>query len=335
MTRTRRILLMTLAALALAFIAAEAWLRLQRAGQLREHADLEQTFRKAEAPGLVYERRPGADQTNAHGLRGPEWTCEKPDDVWRVLLVGDGIARGDGVPLQESLGMRLQEALNHERSPDSPRVEVLLVAETGYNTAQELALLEHEALACAPDVIVWVYALDDPAHILFHDRAQPMADHFHQPPSLALDGLRRLLFHARERIQASSGDAPWPRTLHAVYAEDIRANFQRLAALARQADVPVLLLVVPALETQKLARNPDYVLTPMDYEFLDLHTQVARYGLQQGLVVVEGLDAWMGKPLAELVQSPEEPWLPGTRGHELLALQLQKHMLRHGPYPGR
>lgn len=331
--KRRKFLLLFVVVLLVAFVVAEIALRLQQSAFRQEHAELEKTFRASQIPGLIYERIPDTEETNSQGFRGPDWQQQKQDNVWRIVMLGDGIARGDGVAFSESLGKRLEHFLNHERTPNAPRAEVLVLAESGYNTAQELSLLEHKALDLAPDLIVWVYALDDPALPLLH-KTTPQARYFHQPTSLALDQGRQLLLAARERIQAPDNSA-YPRMLHSMYLDQVRRHMAQLAALTAQADVPVLLLVIPVLETEKLTDDPQFVITPMDYGLLDVHTTVTRLGLQNGLGVVEGLDAYMGRTLTELMQSPEERWLPGPAGHELLALQLQKHMLRHGPYPQR
>lgn len=335
MSAKRRLLLVLipLVFIGLLAAAAEIYLRLQHDAFREANKQVEQTFRNAEIPGLIYERIPHTAETNNHGFRGEDYQLQKPKDVWRVVVVGDSVAQGHGVDMSESLGKRLEHFLNHQRRPDAPEAQVYVVAETGYNTAQELLLLEHKALAYDPDLILWVYCLNDPGHALFHNESNLYSRYFHEPASYAFHGLKRLLFKARERIQAMGEDQEYHRLLHSIYRSQVRGHIEKLAQVTRQADVPVLLLIVPVLETWKLEAAPEYVITPMDYSLLDVHTLVARWALQNGLGVVEGLDAYMGKRLADLILEDWDMWHPNAVGHEDLALQVQKHMLRHGPYP--
>lgn len=331
-------LLIPLLFLAIAFLGGEWYLRAQRDAFRQANKGVEQTFRAAALPGLIYERIPHTEETNNHGFRGEDYAHGKPEDIWRVVLVGDSIAQGHGIPMAATLGKRLEEVLNHKRLADAPLAQVYVVAETGYNTAQELLLLEHAALRYHPDLIVWAYCLNDPAHAVFHNEGNLYSQYFHDPPSLAWDWLRRLFFKARERIRGIGADQKereYHRFLHTTYKDQVRRHIARIASLCKQADVPVLFLIIPVLETKRLETDPEYVVSSRDYELLDVHTEVARLALQQGLDVVEGLDAYVGRPLADLTLSPDDIWHPSPAGHELLALQLQKHMLLHGPYPGR
>lgn len=318
----------------LAFVAAEIYLRSQHADFREAHKELEQTFQASEIPGLIYERKPGSTGANALGFRDSDCPCKKPADTWRVVVLGDSVAMGRGVALEESFGKRLEHFLNHQRTAGMPEVQVCLMAEEGYNTAQKLRVLEYKALQCEPDLIVWAYSLDDPAHVLFHEGSAPHARYFYDPLSRAALGVRRLLFQARERFQGAGEDADVFRRLHNVYRQQLERQMKHLGQLSQRADVPVLLLVLPVLETEKLADDPGYVVTPMDYRLLDVHTLVTRMALQNDIAVVEGLDAFMGRRVADLLLSKEDILHPNAAGHELWALQLQKHMLRHGPYPG-
>lgn len=337
MSAKRRLLLVLipLAFVALLFAAAEIYLRLQHAAFRDANKQVQKTFRKADIPGLIYERTPHTAETNNHGFRGEDYHFEKPENVWRIVVVGDSVAQGHGVEMSQTFGKRLEHFLNHQRSPEDPEVQVYVVAETGYNTAQQLLLLEHKALAYDPDLIIWAYCLNDPAHALFHNEGNLYSRYFFEPTSHALHGLKRLLFKARERIQSLGEDQEYHRFLHSIYRTQVRRHIEKLARITQQADVPVLLLVIPVLEIKKLADDPEYVITPMDYELLDVHTLVARWALQNDLGVVEGLDAFMGRRLADLILEDWDMWHPNPAGHEDLALQLQKHMLRHGPSPGQ
>jgi len=57
---------------------------------------------------------------NAHGLRGPRsYTAERPQDRYRVMVVGTGVTFGEGVKDGETFSARLEERLNED--PPIPR----------------------------------------------------------------------------------------------------------------------------------------------------------------------------------------------------------------------
>ena len=40
---------------------------------------------------------------------------------------------------------------------------------SGYSTSQELVILEDEAFQYNPDLVMWSYVLNDPAHPVYHN----------------------------------------------------------------------------------------------------------------------------------------------------------------------
>ncbi|MBM3976459.1 MAG: hypothetical protein FJ299_05660 [Planctomycetes bacterium] len=132
---------------------------------------------EAEAPGLekrlipnaqgevLYPGRDAAEdrrvlyRVNALGFRDREYAHEKPAGVRRVVLLGDSVTYGTGVDLKDSLPKQLERELREVCAGQT--VEVLNFGVYAYNTRQEVALLEHRALAFAPDVVLLVATVTD------------------------------------------------------------------------------------------------------------------------------------------------------------------------------
>lgn len=105
-------------------------------------------------PYLLFEMAPGDRLENGihvtigpMGLRGPEWSAEKPVGIRRVMAVGDSSVYGFGVEDDEVFTSRLGTALG-------PSVQVINAAVPGYSTYQTINLLEIRALALAPDLLL-------------------------------------------------------------------------------------------------------------------------------------------------------------------------------------
>ena len=90
-------------------------------------------------------------ETNDLGLRGRDWTRAKPESARRIVLVGDSYAFGFGVAFEKTLGEQLARILEDRTGT---RHEVLNFGINGYNSRQELALLEHLALGFEPDLVI-------------------------------------------------------------------------------------------------------------------------------------------------------------------------------------
>ncbi len=112
-------------------------------------------------------------QTNVEGLRASRsYPPTPPPGVHRLLVLGDSQAFGWGVPLEQSLGARLEmrlETLGH-----GP-VEVINAAVPGSNTYQQAALLERVGMDYQPDCVLVLFTGNDLAlpFFLLKDAAVP------------------------------------------------------------------------------------------------------------------------------------------------------------------
>src|SRR5262245_53796278 len=104
--------------------------------------------------------------TNSLGFRGSEWNQQKDPRTLRIALIGDSHAFGFGVPAEHALGellcRRLERRLGHP-------VELLNFGVNGYNSSQELAVLETKALRFAPDLVLLVPCNNDADPALWAD----------------------------------------------------------------------------------------------------------------------------------------------------------------------
>lgn len=134
-------------------------------------------------PRLVYELKKGIDtcyygartRTNQDGLRGPrEYARPKPEDTYRIMLLGDSQTFGQGVEFEETYGQVLETALR-ARVPDRP-IEVINTGVGGYNLYQEAAYLEHTGVSYEPDLILVLFIQNDlDLPFFLYDPDEPLA----------------------------------------------------------------------------------------------------------------------------------------------------------------
>jgi hypothetical protein len=134
---------------------------------------------------LLYRHRPDAHTTytqdefsvdvtiNTHGLRDVERAYDKPDNVFRVFVLGDSFMAALQVNQEDTLPAQLEAWLNADpRTAESGyRFEVLDGGVGGYNTLDEYLLLREEALRYAPDLVLYAFFVNDTVGLIGPERS--------------------------------------------------------------------------------------------------------------------------------------------------------------------
>lgn len=123
-------------------------------------------------PQRVYELRPGArlelDSGSRHalyainslGFRDEEFPEEKPEGVFRILMLGDSMTFGPAMNLGQTYPKVLEELLN-ESAEAGLRFQVINAGVSGYNTYQELATWCNVGVALDPDLVIVGFCVND------------------------------------------------------------------------------------------------------------------------------------------------------------------------------
>jgi hypothetical protein len=98
---------------------------------------------------------------NSAGLPDVEHSYRKPPGVFRILIVGDSFVESWQVKLGDSFPRLLEQLLNENRSPDSPRFEVIKVGYRGWATVQELLYWHCEGHRYSPDLVLLAFTAND------------------------------------------------------------------------------------------------------------------------------------------------------------------------------
>ncbi len=96
---------------------------------------------------------------NDLGWRGPPFSATPRPGTLRIACVGDSYTFGDGVSDDETWPWLLQQRLD----PRAERLEVLNLGVNGYETEQEVRLLETRVLSLQPDLVLLTFFLNDGA----------------------------------------------------------------------------------------------------------------------------------------------------------------------------
>ena len=297
---------------------------------LRYH-DRELCTTRATDPRLIYTYVPNTCGANAHGYLDVDHAYEKRPALYRLVIIGDSVAAG--LSRTESFGKLLEHRLNTSAPP--PRgssYEVIILARSGYSTAQELILLADEAFQYHPDVVLWSYVLNDPAHPVYHNANGELGRFWYVPQYHVVHALKHALFQVQEKLKRSQCAHEYHHFLHCAYRPQIAAHIQKIGAIATQRHLPIIFLIHPILEKGK---------TYADYSLLPVHTMLQTMATTAGLIVWDIYDVFREYDPQELrIVSPTQgydPWHPNLKGHTIIAeylyAKLTQGLLAQEPPP--
>lgn len=99
--------------------------------------------------------------TNQHGLRGGNFSIDKPLNQIRILGLGDSVTYGMRVPdYKDTYSYCLEAELNYD-SQLSQEVRVINAGVSGYSSYQGLRYLEKKGLTFNPDLIIVSFGYND------------------------------------------------------------------------------------------------------------------------------------------------------------------------------
>jgi lysophospholipase L1-like esterase len=220
-------------------------------------------FRLSRNPKLGYEPAPLVYQgnevafydykgpSNSLGFRDVEHAVAKPAGVYRIVVLGDSIAMGLHVDRTEDIFPRV---LERELNRHGLAAEVINLAVSGYNTQQEVEMLEEKGLRYRPDLVLLAYTLSSREHIdgdilktlleeEQHRKGGVSAARVDASPYLMSSAIYRLV---RFRVLAHRPPPPDPQqSLAMVSADTVAEYFGVLDRLADEHHFEVLVAVIP------------------------------------------------------------------------------------------
>lgn len=232
-----------------------------------------------------------------------------------ILFVGDSFTSGVGVPP----GHSFPELVAASFTADDPPVDVWVHSRPGLNFPDLAALYESYSLSWSPDVVVWVWVLNDvpsnereracgSASSGFDDLIRDTtATGFKSTGSIAVD-MATIALHRRQSdlcirdtyIERYAADSEPP------HLAEFEAQFRELVSWQTQRGGRFILAIFPLM----------YRL--QDYPFEDAHRAIAQMGHDAGAEVLDLYPAFNGLDETALWAHPTDHH-PNERGHTLAA----------------
>lgn len=89
---------------------------------------------------------------NSLGFRDYEYTAKKPDNTFRILMVGDSFTEGQGVKLDETFSKVLERSLKDKIG--NKKVEVINTGVLSYSPLLEYLFLKYRGVDLNPDLVI-------------------------------------------------------------------------------------------------------------------------------------------------------------------------------------
>ena len=198
----------------------------------------------------------------------------------------------------------------------------MILARSGYSTSQELVLFEEEAFQYHPDLIVWSYVLNDPAHPVYHNANGEVGRFWYKPTYHTRHFLEKKLFILKETIHKWHCAKEFHQFLHCAYRKQIEENLTKIGDIAKSNYVPVVFLIHPIFEKAK---------TYTEYSLHGVHTMLKSIAMASDLIVwdvYEVFQYYNPNDLNEVGDGKRhDPWHPNQQGHMIIASYLYNKLI--------
>jgi len=196
---------------------------------------------------IYYELRPDLDAlfrgkrlvSNSRGLPDEEYTLEKPDDVYRIAVVGSSWTMATGVELDQTYHSILEERLNEIYAPQ--KFEVINFALEFYGFGEIIASVRYKALEYDPDMIILSITTATPV-FLWEDQKAPFTPTDTVPPFW-----QSYLYSTMAELAGLNGYArskrPFVDREQGGYPRQIRRALKTISELTQEKDIEVVVII--------------------------------------------------------------------------------------------
>jgi len=260
-------------------------------------------------------------QLNNFGFRDRDYSVAKRAGTLRVALLGDSFAFGEGVRLEDAFSRLLEKRL----AAAGKDVDVLNFSIGGWGTRDQIAYLEAQGLAFAPDLVLVAYVLNDADYAGGLDVWEGFRQQYEKSwlrhsaiLSFAYAAFAQRFYvksYVEEMITRSlSQENKWAVSF---------AELERGRQLAEAQGANFAVAILPFM----------YDLDA-DHAFLPIHRMIADFCRSKGIPVRDLLPAFLGKRYTEMWVHPSDPH-PNREGHRVIAKALADFILDEGLLKGQ
>lgn len=279
---------------------------------------------------------------NSFGMRDSALSLEKAPGEFRIAVLGDSVAFGNGVEQNESFPEQLELMLSQLNL--SANVSVLNFGVNGYNTLQEVEVFKDKVLGFDPDLVLVAYVLNDP----FDMDENEMKDNLLKPQvdtsQCRLEYVDIRVSCGLKRFLGRSGALRFVKyrfnyLAYRVEFGDFISRLYENDTLYRK-NVLTPLTELSALSQEKLNSTPVLVVFPVvssldqePYKYSYIHERVLNDAQGLGFVTLDLLGTYKAYKKDEIEMVKGDFIHPSVLGHRLAADSIKEKLLVSGLLP--
>jgi lysophospholipase L1-like esterase len=306
-------LLLSATAILLVLAGAEVYHRARAAAKrqsLLAGRRPEELVTRAAPPPLYYDLKPDFPGfTNAQGFRDVPRSVAKPAGRSRIAVVGDSVTMQGELRFDDLYVRQLQRRFDEACAGE---VDFLNFGVTGYNTEQEVGLLESRVLPYAPDLVLWQFH-DNDAQPSLHSSG--FGEFYYRPKSAFFFYVHGKLdnYFCKQKVRGYAEGPLTPDQANLVCRWDevlgrLAGAVRRLGSLG----IPAVVFLYPTWPAGDDWKN-------YGQAGFDLHRRLSRELQGAGAKVVDLLPVFRDLDPADYRVEPADPWHPNALGHRLIA----------------
>jgi lysophospholipase L1-like esterase len=249
-------------------------------------------------------------RTGSQGLRDRDYTFEKGAGEHRILVLGDSLTFGWGVPVERTYPKILERTLNNASA--NGRVYQVINAGVGnYNTVQEVAYFKERGIRYRPDEVILGFYINDAEPVpARQDGWLARTSYLYVLASSGWDSFLRT-FGAKVRYEDYYRD---------LYTEEnpgwnaCRRALEELIQMCQREGIPLRIVLLPELH-----------FPGGEYPFAPIHEIVAGIAKQHGVATLDLQHSFAG-------HDPKSLWVslgdahPNEKAMEIIAAEIYRAM---------
>jgi lysophospholipase L1-like esterase len=255
-------------------------------------------------------------KTGSQGLRDRDYAPVKGEHEYRILVLGDSLTFGWGVPVEDTYPKVLERALNGNRSNGNPFYQVINAGVGNYNTVQEVAYFKERGVKYAPDEVILGFYINDAEPVPAPETAWlPRTSYLYVLANSGWDSFQR-------SIGRKESYTDYYRTLYTEQNPGWRAcrtALEDLIERCRRQGIILRIVLLPELHFPNGA-----------YPFAGIHRLVASVAEQHGVATLDLQDAFTGHDPKSLWVSPGDAH-PNQKAQKIIATAIHGAMTAKGP----
>lgn len=201
-------------------------------------------------------------KVNSDGFRGDDIIKPKPNNVFRIVCLGDSCTYGLMIKDDREVYPKILEKIINDENVTNKRVEVINGGVSGYSSYQGLQLLKNQVIGLQSNVIAIYYGLNDCIWAnKFSDKEMKIAPvwigkfddffgKFAVPKTIKL-----ILYYLRDNSYYVDSDS-MNDLERRVDLEDYEKNLKEIIRISRENQVKVILLNIAVRSKMPLILNP-------------------------------------------------------------------------------